>query len=96
MFLTACLGWLASEEADEVLLTRHSTVTFNVGEELVQCLVQFGQKKGLFSSLNGAQQPPQDLTAEQYVVVSSSQVKGLQVEIGEDISRTPEEKKKTR
>ncbi|ORZ02500.1 P-loop containing nucleoside triphosphate hydrolase protein, partial [Syncephalastrum racemosum] len=95
VLIEAFKAWLASEEDHDVLLTRNSRVIFDVGEESVQCLVQFGQKKGLFASLNGAQQPPQDLTADQYVAVSSAQVKGLQVDIGEEIARTPDEKKKS-
>lgn len=56
------------------------------GED-IQFLVQLGQKKGLFSSFNNATAAAaqQDPTLEQFTVITKSQIKGLQLEIGEEV-----------
>lgn len=82
------IDWLSFMTPEKIPMT-HGTL-FSVpskdGED-IQFLVQLGQKKGLFSSFNNATAAAaqQDPTLEQFTVITKSQIKGLQLEIGEEV-----------
>lgn len=82
------IDWLSFMTPEKIPVT-HGTL-FSVpskdGED-TQFLVQLGQKKGLFSSFNNATAAAaqQDPTLEQFTVITKSQIKGLQLEIGEEV-----------
>jgi peroxin-1 len=77
-------------DQDSVTLTQGLVAT--VGEE--KGLLQFGQKRRLFGVLpNGSSSTQPDNSAEQYATLSLSQVKDLQVSLGEDITKSEESTK---
>ncbi|KAI8141634.1 P-loop containing nucleoside triphosphate hydrolase protein [Fennellomyces sp. T-0311] len=87
--------WLERNPNDKVVLTQGSIYTTTMGsEERISTIIQFGQKKGLFSGLNGNAPPPSESISE-YVVVSKSQIKGMQIEVGEDVVKYGAEESKS-
>ncbi|KAI8084697.1 P-loop containing nucleoside triphosphate hydrolase protein [Halteromyces radiatus] len=67
---------------DSIALTQGLVVSLSEGKGLIQ----FGQKKRLFGVLgNGSS--PSDHSTELYTTLSSTQVKDLQIDIGEDITK---------
>ena len=63
-------------------------------EEHVSSIIRLGQKKGFFSSLNG-NAPPSNESISEYVTILKSQIKDLQVEVGEDIVKYGSEESKS-
>ncbi|KAG0174872.1 Peroxisome biosynthesis protein pex1 [Apophysomyces sp. BC1034] len=84
--------WLTATTTDQIILTQGTVISLTTGEEEIQGMIQFGQKKGMFSSLTNAPATSETAT-EQYIVLAPSQVKGIQIEIGEEI---PKEETKTK
>lgn len=80
------IEFLSLGNQEEIVITQ-GTMTL-LGEDKVCVLVQFGQKKGLFSALNGVPNSPlipQD--TEQYTILHHSQLKNLHVQMGEDLPK---------
>ncbi|KAI9306558.1 P-loop containing nucleoside triphosphate hydrolase protein [Cunninghamella echinulata] len=74
---------LTDSSKDTIVLT--NGLVLAIGEE--KGLIQFGQKKRLFGTFsNGSNQS--DTTGEQYAVLTKSQIKDLQIDIGEDIIKS--------
>ncbi|KAI8330998.1 P-loop containing nucleoside triphosphate hydrolase protein [Chlamydoabsidia padenii] len=90
-FVQGLKKWLSTlADRDTIVLTQGLVVS--VGEE--KGLLQFGQKKRLFGALTGGSSFQPDNSAEQYATLSLSQVKDLQITLGEDLV-TPEDSGKT-
>lgn len=78
--------------ADQDIITLTQGLVVRVGEE--KGLLQFGQKKRLFGVLpNGSSSTQPDNSAEQYGTLSLSQVKDIQVSLGEDLTKSEESSK---
>ncbi|KAI8379654.1 P-loop containing nucleoside triphosphate hydrolase protein [Radiomyces spectabilis] len=91
-FIEKVQEWLSSVPHETLVLTQGITLTLP-GDPQEQCLIQFGQKKGLFSSsTNNTAAPLEDLT-EEYAVMSVAQWKKLALDIGEDIPQASENAK---
>lgn len=77
------LELLSDASKDSIVLTNN--LLLSIGEE--KGLIQFGQKKRLFGTFsNGSNQA--ESTGEQYAVLTKSQIKDLQIDIGEDIIKS--------
>lgn len=81
------IDWLSFMTPEKIPMTHGSifSIPSDSGEEDTQFVVQLGQKKGLFSSFNNATAAQQDPSLEQFTVIAKSQIKGLQLEIGEEV-----------
>ncbi|KAI9322670.1 P-loop containing nucleoside triphosphate hydrolase protein, partial [Dichotomocladium elegans] len=75
---------LLSSASEKLIINNGSIYQLSPSSlESSKFLIQFGQKKGLFSGLNG-NVPRPDSGAEQYTIIKKSQLKDLQIEVGED------------
>ena len=85
VFRYCYLEYLDKSPNDKIVLTQ-GTIFKSTSEQQIHSssIIQFGQKKGLFSGLNG-NPPPLSETISEYITFTKSQIKNLQVEIGEDI-----------
>lgn len=80
------IEFLSSCPSEEIVLTQGSMIL--LGPDKTSTLIQFGQKKGIFSALNGRS----DFTTtvqdtEQFTVLHRAQVRNLQIEVGEDLPK---------
>ncbi|KAJ8659027.1 hypothetical protein O0I10_005409 [Lichtheimia ornata] len=86
-YIQSFKDWLSFMTPEKIPMTHGSifSIPSDSGEEDTQFVVQLGQKKGLFSSFNNATAAQQDPSLEQFTVIAKSQIKGLQLEIGEEV-----------
>ncbi|KAF7730872.1 Peroxisome biosynthesis protein pex1 [Apophysomyces ossiformis] len=87
-------AWLQFTDTDQVTLTQGLVISLGTEKGEIQGMIQLGQKKGIFAALANGPVAQSESTAEQYIVLNPSQLKSVQLQIGEDIQKEDTKSKK--